>query len=744
MTSPDKTLDHRLHSAFEWILKRLPSRMGERVREATGGRFGIGSQIVVGLGGGVLLTVTAIVLCLVLMSFLNGRQSEVTETHMPALVGAFDVAQWSAELVRTTPRLLAATNPEQLDAARLEAVYTDRSLRAAVDEVMRAQANEGSSGDVGASVVLLVESMVDIVDRIRESVGSRMGHQARLEELEERLSTLTLDIQQLLEEEIDDQEFFMYTGLRELTDSPAPVSRRTTTAELDHHGGLLNFKAYQNEVTALIAQAMTENDPEVLLTNRERIETALSKGGLALGKMRPRVRAGLENLVAELEDLYKAPDGVFESRRGELAEEARAEALAARNRQTTAELVARVEGLVAGAEESAQDAAQRSSALVQMGVWFLLAVTAFTIALAYVAWKFFGERMLVRMGALSRATRRMSKGDLDVQVQLEGNDELTDMAGALEVFRQHAVEVQRLNLVEKLAAEVQEKNSKLEDTLENLRRTQQQVVNQEKLASLGALTAGIAHEIRNPLNFVNNFAALSSELIEELREELDHENGDGDGEMDREFIDELLDDLNTNVVKVNEHGMRANRIVEGMLAHSREEAGQVQSVAINLMVQEYAKLAYHGIRGTDSNFNVDMVYELDSGAGELEGIARDLSRVFLNVVTNACHATAARRKDADASYFPSVTVKTEGRDHNVCVTIRDNGTGIPEDVVSRIFDPFFTTKSGTEGTGLGLSISHEIVQEHGGEIEVETRPGEFTEFRITLPRKHYAATAAPS
>ncbi len=739
MSSEMKTLDHRVHSAFEWILERLPSRLGDRVREASGGRFGIGSQVVVGLGGGVVMTIGAIVLALILMSVVNSQQSQVTETHMPALVAAFEVAQQSTELVRASPRLLAASSPEVLDTVMMEVHRQEEQLRSRVTQITEAEG--GEQGEIGAVVTPLVDSLVESIDRIHESVLRRMTAQARLEELETQLASVGQALQLLLEEEIDDQEFFMYTGLRELTDAPAPMAQRRTDAEINHYRGLLNFKAYQNEAGTLVAQAMTEDDPEVLLASRERVVTALGDVEGALPRIRPRVRGNLQLQVDELQDLSQSSEGVFETRAVELAEDRRAADLVARNQQTTAELVTHVEGLVGGAEVSARDAATRSGRLVQLGLWFLLTVTFLTIAAAYVAWKFFGERLLVRMGALSSATRRMSKGDLEVQVEIEGNDELTDMAGALEVFRQHAVEVQRLNLVEKLANEVQAKNTELEDTLDNLRRTQQQVVKQEKLASLGALTAGIAHEIRNPLNFVNNFAVLSSELIEELREELNPEDN-GDGELDREFIGEILDDLDTNVIKVNEHGSRANRIVEGMLAHSRDEAGEVESLEVNVMVQEYAKLAYHGIRGTDSSFNVDMVYEFDSNAGEVEAIARDLSRVFLNIVTNACHATHARRiEGGDPAYLPAVTVRTEGREKEVCIGVHDNGTGIPKNVLDRIFDPFFTTKSGTQGTGLGLSISHEIVQEHGGRIEVDTVPGEFTEFKITLPRKTYASVS---
>ncbi len=744
MKDTTRTLDHRLHSAFAWVLKRLPERLHARVHKWTGGRLGIGTQIVVGLGGGVLLTLGAVVMALALMRVVSARQAEVNEQHMPALVGAFDVAQLSADLVRATPRLVAATDLDALDVVRMEFVVTEDALLAAVEEVTGAQAASGTGEEEGETLEALVSSLIVIVTEIGESVNRRLTYRDHLQVLDLQLAELSLDLQLEVEQEIDDQYFFINTGLRELGDSPAPVGQRRTLAEIQHYSGLLNFKAYQNEATALIARAIAENDLAALQATRERLETALSDVVGALVDIRSRPRASLRDLVDRLEDLYRAPEGVFATRSGELEELARAEELVAQSRQTTAELVAQVEGLVESAEMSAQDAATRSGSLVQLGFWFMLAVTLLVIGFAVFGWKFFGERLVVRMGRLSRATRRMSKGDLEVQVQIEGNDELTDMAGALEVFRQHAVEVQRLNLVEKLAAEVQAKNDKLEDTLENLRRTQQQVVKQEKLASLGALTAGIAHEIRNPLNFVNNFAALSTELIEELREELD-EGAEENGEVDREYVDEILGDLDTNVKKVNEHGERANRIVEGMLAHSREEAGHVESVDMNLMLDEYTKLAYHGMRGADATFNVDMVKEFDPTAGEVEAIARDLSRVFLNVVTNACHATHQRRKNSDDSnYFPAVTVKSEGLEDRVRVTVHDNGTGIPDDIVGKIFDPFFTTKAGTGGTGLGLSISHEIIQEHGGKLVVNTEPGEFTEFVITLPRKGPLSTGIES
>ena len=738
MSDSKSTLDYRLHSTFEWILKRLPSRAGERIRKATGSRFGIGTQIVVGLGGGVFLTIISVLVALILMSVVSNLQARGAGEYMPALAGAVDVARYSADLGRATPGLLAAATPQDLDEIRSEVNATQNLLRAALQEI--AEAEVVREADQDESVIPLADSLLAIVEEVYQVVLNRMNHQQRLGVLEDRLAQVGLRVENdVLEGEIDDQYFFMRTGLRELADAPVAASQRRTVAELNHKDGLSDFKAAWNRGSALISQAMTQDDVQIVAATRERVGAAFTDMTEALQDIRRRPREQLQELVSELRDLYSAQDGVFAIRTIELREAVDAEALIALSDQITTELVNQVEVLTGGVESSSQEAANRSRTLVSVGVWVLVAVTALTIFLGIVAWKFFGERLLVRMGHLADAMRRMSKGDFDVEVQIVGNDELTDMAGALEVFRHNAVEVQRLNLVEKLAAEVQSKNDELKDTLDNLRRTQQQVVKQEKLASLGALTAGIAHEIRNPLNFVNNFAMLSTELVEELREEITGESEDGNGELDTEFISELLDDLNTNVVKVNEHGQRANSIVDGMLAHSRDDSGDAEPVDINAMVDEYTRLAYHGMRGVDSTFNVDMIKEFDPNAGKVEAIARDLSRVFLNVVTNACHATNARRKkEEDSDYLPTVRVKTQGDERIVRVTVRDNGTGIPDEILGKIFDPFFTTKSGTGGTGLGLSISHEIIEEHGGRMEVETELGEFTEFVISIPRSFHA------
>ncbi|WP_419940588.1 ATP-binding protein [Candidatus Palauibacter sp.] len=719
--------DDRIYHAFEWILARLPGGLGNRARKATGGRFGIGSQIVVGLGGGVLLTISAILLSLLLMGLVQRGQSEVTEEQIPALVAGHQVTKHSEALVRASPQLLAAADPAALEEVRAGVLLEQDSLQLWVRQV-------AGGADMDEGVEDLAEDLVASINEIFESVGNLMTYQAQLGEMQATVAATGLRLQPVLEEAIDDQYFFIHTGLRELADVPAPVSRRQALDEFEHYSGLLSFKASENQATTLIQQAFTETDAAQLLADRERVETAVRDLQEALPQIRPPLRETLAEEVNVLGELYGGDAGIFETRRRELEEIGRAEELLERNRQTTAELDVGVVALMERVQMTAREAANRSQFLVRLGFWFLLGVILLTVGAARVAWKTFGRPLIVRLSSLFETTRRMSEGDLEAKVRIEGNDEVADMAGALEVFRQHALEVQRLNLVEKLAKEVQAKNDALEETLERLRRTQQQVVMQEKLASLGALTAGIAHEIRNPLNFVNNFAVLSRELVEELKEEVAESAGEN-GELDRELVDEILSDLDMNVSKVREHGGRADRIVEGMLAHSRDEAGAAESIDVNQVVDEYAKLAYHGLRGTDSAFNVTLVRELDENAGEITGISRDLSRVFLNIVTNACHATAARRAKADASYSPTVLLRTEDCGEHVIVTIRDNGTGIPDSIIRKIFEPFFTTKSGTQGTGLGLSISRDIVVGHGGELEVESESGEFTEFRIRLPRE---------
>ena len=268
-------------------------------------------------------------------------------------------------------------------------------------------------------------------------------------------------------------------------------------------------------------------------------------------------------------------------------------------------------------------------------------------------------------------------------------------------------------------------NEILKSTLSNLKSTQAQLIQSEKMASLGELTAGIAHEIQNPLNFVNNFSELSSELISEMKEEL------GKGNVDLAI--EVANDIDQNLAKINHHGKRADSIVKGMLQHSQKGSGQKEPTDINAMAEEYLRLAYHGCLAKDITLNASFVTDLDKRIGYVNLVQQDISRVLLNLYNNAFYAVAERQKKETGDYQPTVTLTTKRKDGFIEICVKDNGNGIPDKIKAKIFQPFFTTKPTGQGTGLGLSLSYDIVKAHGGELKVETMEGEGSEFIIRLP-----------
>ena len=291
----------------------------------------------------------------------------------------------------------------------------------------------------------------------------------------------------------------------------------------------------------------------------------------------------------------------------------------------------------------------------------------------------------------------------------------------------------------RLYESVETRTRELAASLQDLRTAQDRLVQTEKLASLGQLTAGIAHEIKNPLNFVNNFSSVSTELIDELQQIMATIDV---GDDRRAEVAELTDTLRGNLEKVVQHGRRADSIVKNMLLHSRQGSGEHQPVDINALVEESLNLAYHGARAEKQGFNITLQRSLDPAAGKLDLFPQEITRVLLNLISNGLYAATKRKAESHGGeYEPTLLASTKSLGDSVEIRIRDNGTGIPQEVKEKMFNPFFTTKPAGEGTGLGLSLSHDIiVKQHAGSIEVETKPGEFTEFRIVLPR--FAAATA--
>jgi signal transduction histidine kinase len=316
------------------------------------------------------------------------------------------------------------------------------------------------------------------------------------------------------------------------------------------------------------------------------------------------------------------------------------------------------------------------------------------------------------------------------------------LAGIWALIRWRTKSTRSANL--KLEQQVFQRTAELQASLDKLTSTQQQLIQSEKMASLGELTAGIAHEIQNPLNFVNNFSEVSKELISELSEEVDKGNYDE--------VKAIASDVVENLEKINHHGKRAADIVKGMLQHSRSSSGQKEPTDINALADEYLRLAYHGLRAKENSFNATMKTNFDESIGTINIIPQDIGRVILNLITNAFYAVSERQK-AEArpddsvgrvlKFDPIVSVSTKKVGDKVLIMVQDNGSGIPQKILDKIFQPFFTTKPTGQGTGLGLSLSYDIVKAHGGELKVKTLPAEAaaqagkevegSTFIITLP-----------
>ena len=328
---------------------------------------------------------------------------------------------------------------------------------------------------------------------------------------------------------------------------------------------------------------------------------------------------------------------------------------------------------------------------------------------------------------LSEATNAIGQGRLDFRIASDRNDELGKLGVA---FNNMAGELEksRAEITAKHEA-LKKTNETLHNTLDELKRTQTQLIHSEKMASLGELTAGIAHEIQNPLNFVNNFSELSGELLIEMKENIE--------KKDFEEVNLLADDVIENLSKIAHHGKRADSIVKGMLQHSRKSSDVKEFFNINELTDEYAKLSYHGMRAKDKSFNAALNLDLAADLPPIKILPQDIGRVILNIMTNAFYVVdekSKQSKEKGIPYQPTVSVTTRQNEDHVLISITDNGSGIPPQVMEKLFQPFFTTKPTNKGTGLGLSLSYDIVTKgHNGKIDIETKVGEGTTFIIQLP-----------
>ena len=718
--------------------------MNARFRSLLERRFLISTQLYIGMGGAVLLTIAACLVGWFSFNSVGQAQSRVNEGSVPELAAAFGVAQYSGILVAAAPRLTSATTAEEFEgvAASIDEAYAAFEEQLAIlerrergiarFERIRAQAD---------SLFFNIEAVKGDKAELFALAQDRQDLESKLAELRKRLDNIVVPA-------IDDQLFYTMTGYRSLEELPEERSRHFSEEEFAKYRYLAELQSDANTALDLLATASILSEASLVETLRERFESAESRIQRNLSALQESpLHSEMASILARLFDIGGGEQSGFDLVERELRLAGRQRDLLELNRGIAIDLITEVDVLVSAAEASAREATQASAAAMLTGRTLLLSISAISIGGALlIAWLFVGRVLLYRLERLSVWMRRMAGGDLEARVDIGGRDEVAEMAAALEVFRLHAIEIQRLNLVEQLAEELQGKNTELEAVLGQLRQAQDQIVAQEKLAALGELTAGVAHEIRNPLNFVKNFSESSGELLAELREILTEEAVELSEEQ-RNLVDEIAEDLSGNLERIRMHGERADRIVQDMLQMGRGSGGR-QPTNINNLLDEHSRLAYQSARATDNEFQLNLKQDFDPNMGEVEVIPQDLGRVFLNMVSNACYATDEKRRAiaerGDTEFYePTIFLTTRRGECSVEIHIKDNGNGIPSDIVDKIFNPFFTTKPPDQGTGLGLAMSGDIVRRHGGSIRVESEPGQFTEMIIELPLEPPAIEVEP-
>ena len=732
----------------------------------------IGQQFFLCLLVSVLLTLSASLVAYYSFHEILQHGSRLAESGIPNLSSAVGVTRQSGIVVNGALHLIAAASLEEHQAVT-EELAEERSLLGDLIYELESRAYELESrefesrsisgsisilggqtrmddsvhlADIGLHLAYIEGQLADIdlyLGEIQESAAQRLAIASTLERLKEELAETNRLIERHLVVATDDQGFYLVEGLRRLEDQPSPIEERASEAELAYYQDLVTVNHQANLAALLLGDALFLSDRSHLPILQGRFRSAVQNFQRAYARLSARVSdSALGENLKRLAQLGESGEGIITLRREVLRRLEQEQEALARGREASVLLLAAVNSLVTDVNDEAVSVSNASQSAVRTGRLLLTLVNILSISAALlIGWLFVGRYLIRRLVGLATAMRSMAGGDLEVPVEVRGHDEVADMADALEVFRRHALEVQRLNLVEKLAHELDAKNRTLEEALENLQKMQEQMVAEQKLASLGQLAAGVAHEIKNPLNFVTNFSDVSVELIDEIGEVMTEIKDREEGDLASE-IEPILSDLRLNLQKVKEHGERADGIVRSMLEHSRSAPGDWRETDLNALLKQYVDLAYHSMRAHGQGFNATLSQDLDPEIGMVEVVPQEISRAFLNLITNAYQALDEKRRTSnDPDYEPELRVTTRRLEEQAEICIRDNGPGIPDELRERIFEPFVTTKNPGEGTGLGLSLTVDILTRHGGSIYLDTEEGAFTEMRIVLPLKRPMETA---
>ncbi len=712
------------------------------LRSVLQSRHRISTQIYLAFGGAVLLTIAASLVGWFSFDRVGIQQARVNEGSVPEMTAAFGIAQLANVLVDAGPRLAATTNSTDFQTVAADISGANVALVGQLALLQGLHTSDERFDRMRSYVDELTSNNYEIQTGMVES----FVRDVQLEQLRTDIDEVDRQLRSALAPAADDQWFYMMTGYRDPDEPPVATVGRLNERELSQYRHLSSLVADTDYARRILESGFGVSDPSTLEPLRENFESAINRMNHSLGVVRGlELGDDIEPLIIRLTELGLGEQGALEllDRHFRLLE--RRIDLLAQNRSIAIELLKEVDGFVGLANASVEDAAVASDQAVFAGKIVLAAISVVSIGgAALIAWLFIGRILLSRLQILLGSMRQMADGDLDVEVDTSGRDEVSEMANALEVFRNASLDALELDEVRRLNDQLEQTNVELTETvdqrdsaLDDLQRAQNQIVERDKLAAIGELTAGVAHEIRNPLNFIKNFAEGSEEILEELTEVID-EAAEEMEESQRDLVLEISGELKDSLNRIQSNTNRAERIVRDMLLMSRG-ASEPQLADINSLVEENARLSFHSARATNADFQLDLVTDFDPDAGQVEVIPQDMGRVIINMVTNAGFATNERRMEIgdesfdEESYMPTVYLATKRLDDQVEIRVKDNGTGIPTDVIDSIFNPFFTTKDPNQGTGLGLALCADIIRQHGGSISVDTEPGEFTEMTILIP-----------
>jgi signal transduction histidine kinase len=666
---------------------------------------------------------------------------QVTEKSVPPAMATLELAQRTDRVVARGPVLLGLTTTEELKAA---SAALDAEL-AAANRALAGLTHQGLSSSQ-------LEELNGVFDRVSTNFQTlKSAVQTRIAAAD-RKSALTLDTFDAYNQfrsvwtprfnALKDDVLALQRSLDAARSSPeqrfAAVDRLTKAiADLTP---LEQIQQQAANAFAALVRAAGAATPADLDSTRIQAEAAVRRIDEVVSGLDLDLSFALIVPLSRLRANAIGSASIVAARQAELEAAREGRSRTDENSVLSGQLSNAVARLVAESKQGIATATERTESVQKFGrIGLAVAVALSLISSVLIGWLYVGRNVVARLTMLSSGMRAIVDGRRDITIPSGGRDEIADMARAVEVFRNNAIALdgllaEREQAAARLEQKVAERTGELSASLHELRAAQDRLVQTEKLASLGQLTAGIAHEIKNPLNFVNNFSSVSVELVDELQDLL--KGAQLEAKTGSE-IAELAETLRGNLNKVAQHGKRADSIVKNMLLHSRQGSGEHRPIDINTVVEESLNLAYHGARAEKQGFNITLEKSFDPAAGEVDLFPQEITRVLLNLISNGFYAATKRKVEANGGdYEPILAAATKNLGDRVEIRIRDNGTGIPPEVKERMFNPFFTTKPAGEGTGLGLSISHDIIiKQHAGTIEVDTKAGEYTEFRITLPRK---------